>query len=657
MPFQTFIASIGWPMRMLQGVVLALLAAGLTAMAHAQDIPPSLKAPITHAQAIVLTPDTRHVNLGTQVERWVDPGRQADLAQAQKRHDLGDFQSASGLPPAGFTLAAHWLRVAVAPQASARSDWILNIGANYLNDVQVWVPGPDGQWQHHQRGDRFTQEPRPFPARANALHLSLPPGKTSVIWVRVQTTSALNITLDLWQPEAYAGEESRDGIVSNSLVTIQVLVVLVFGSLGLAMKDRVLLTFSVYMSMLALLEFCKGGALQLFWPVRPWWASDLLVGIGALGVLPASNFMWIELMDMRQNFKRLAQSYRWSAWAVVATLPLVVTDFYSPLANIVFMLVIPVGLGNTYASITLWRRRQDQVNVLYVVAFMVRLVGTLTEVALLMGLLPRNALTTVANPASTFVMAALMVVAMIMRISRIQRDKNLAEQGVALAAAQADNQRRFVAMLTHEFRNPLAGIDRAANVMASVPDQQPADVRRRLDGIRTQVGRLNTLVDSFLLSESSEQSRLSPQLKSVNMENYLREVKLSLSEEMHTRVVVHAEPMSLQAQVDVRLLTLALHNLLDNALRYAPESSAVILSARLQERSLLVTVVDHGPGLAEEELLALGTPYYRANSAIGSQGTGLGYHFCRSIAQAHGGCIEAKNQPEGGLSVTMHLPQ
>ncbi len=626
----------------------------LTASALAQAVPPTLA---NGAQAIALTPATQHVNLTTQVARWIDPSRQAGLTEAQQHFRRGDFKSVPGLPPAGFTLAAHWLRVEVAPQASARSDWILNIGANYLNDVQVWAPGPDGQWQHHQRGDRFTQEARPFAARFNAMRLNLPPGKVSEIWVRVQSTSVMNITLDLWQAEAYAGEEARGALVYNSFVTLLVLVVLVFSLLGLGMKDRVLLSFAAYMSTLAMLHFCHSGALQLLWPVRPWWASDILVGYGALCAFSTANFLWIELLDMRQNFPRLGQAYRWSGWAVMATIPLMATDFYSPLANLVYLLSIPMGLGNLYGSVKLWRRQRDAVNLLYVVAFIVSLVGTWFTIALLTGLIPRNAATSGAYPISTIVMAAIMTVAMVLRMSRIQHDKSLAEQGVAVAAAQAANQRRFVAMLTHEFRNPLAGIDRAANVLASVPDQSPADVRYRLGGIRTQVSRLNTLVDSFLLSEASDQSQLQPQLRPVQVEGYLQEVKLSLSEEMHARVVVRADPVSLQAQVDVRLLSLALHNLLDNALRYAPEASVVTLSARLQERDLLVAVSDKGPGLAAEELAALGTPYYRASSAIGSQGTGLGYHFCSDIAQAHGGRIAAQNQPGGGLNVTMHLPQ
>jgi two-component system, sensor histidine kinase LadS len=625
------------------------------AVVWAQGSPPAKVN--TPANPIVLTSTSTHVNLGTRVQRWVDASRSATFEQAQKHHASGDFKLAPGSASAGFTLAAHWLRVEVAPQATARSDWILNIGAPYLNDVQVWAPGLDGQWQQQQRGDRFSKEAPPFAARAHAVRLSLPPGQTSVIWVRVQTTSVMNVTLDLWQPESYAGDEAKNTLVYGSFVTLLLLTTLVFGCLGLGLKDRVLLAFAGYMSTLFVAHFCHSGALLLMFPVRPWWASDMVVGFGALYVIPMANFLWIEVLDMRRNFPRLGKAYKWTAWAILLTPPLYATDHYAVLANLLFLMVIPIGLGNAYGATSLWLRRRDALNLIYVVAFLVALLGSFATVALLLGLLPRNALTVSAYPVSSALTALIMTVAMIMRMAGIQREKQLAEQGIALAAAHADNQRRFVAMLTHEFRNPLTGIDRAANMLESMQDMSADQATQRLGGIRTQVSRLNTLVDSFLLSEAMDHRGVTPQWQSTAVEPYLQDVKRSLGSEMQARVEVSASPAALQARLDVRLLSLALHNLLDNALRYAPESTKVGLAATMVQNQLRIDVWDAGPGLTDEELTQLGTPYYRASSAVGTQGTGLGYHFCRNLAQTLGGRIEATNRSEGGLCVSVYLPQ
>ncbi len=620
-----------------------------------------------NSSSVALTADTQQVNLGERVERWIDPTGHADFAQAQQYHAAGDFKPAPGLPSTGFTLAAHWFRVAVTPQAQAPNQWVLAIGANYLNDVQVWVPGPQGMqgaqrpWIHHQRGDRFTSEPRPFAARLNAMVLTLPPEQTTEIWVRVQTTSVMNVTLDLWQPQAYAASETATSMLYTGLVVLLVVVVVVMALLGVGMKDRVFLSFAAYMSTLAVLHFCSSGTLQMLWPLRPWWVSDILVGYGALCAFSTANFLWIELLDMRQHFKRMAQVLRWSAWVLLALIPLMATDFYAAMGTVVYMLSIPLGLCTLYASISLWFRRKQTLNLLYLLAFSSSTVGTWSTLALLTGLIPRNDLTTAAYPVSIAVTAMIMTTAMVLRIIRIQYDQHAAEQANALSMLRMDNQRRFVAMLTHEFRNPLAGIDRSANLLQAIPAQTAEDINKRLGGIRTQVGRLNTLVDSFLMAESADTLALKPSLALVPMADYLRERQQAVSPEQQARVHTEIYPLDLTAQIDKRLLSLALQNLLDNALRYAPNDKPVTLRARVeladQRRWLFIEVSDEGAGVPEAELAMLGTPYYRATTAMGHQGTGLGYHFCQQIAQAHGGSMSARNRDGGGLVVTIRLPQ
>lgn len=639
----------------------------LATQVSAQTARPQTAAANPATTPITLEATTQHVNLGTQVERWADHTGQATLAQARQHHATGDFKPVPGLPGAGFTLAAHWLRVSVAPQAQAPSQWILAIGANYLNDVQVWVPGPQGQWVHHQRGDRFASEPRPFAARLNAMTLTLPPGQTTEIWIRVQTTSVMNVTLDLWQPTAYAASETTTSMVYISFVTLLAFVMVVFALLGLGMRDRVLLSYAAYISTLVVLHFCNSGALQMLWPVRPWWASDILVGYGALCAFSTSNFLWVELLGMRQNFKRLRSIYQWTGWAVIAMIPLMATNYYSPLANLIYAATVLQVLSNLYASIALWLQRRQAVNLLYVVAFILGGVGTLSVLGMLTGVLPRNAFTTAAYPVAVGIAALIITAALVLRIIRIQQDKHAAEQANALAESRMDNQRRFVAMLSHEFRNPLAGIDRAANVLQVMPAQTPEDVSKRLGGIRTQVSRLNTLVDSFLMAESADTLALKPNLAVVPMADYLHERQQAISPEQQARVHTDVQPHGLQARIDKRLLGLAIQNLLDNALRYAPHDTPVTLRASEErtsegrtgeQRWLCLEISDEGPGVPESELAMLGTPYYRATTAMGHQGTGLGYHFCQQIAQAHGGSMQAHNRTHGrGLVVVLRLPQ
>jgi two-component system, sensor histidine kinase LadS len=618
-------------------------------------------ASVFTSKNIVLTPTTHHVDLSLQAARWLDAPTQADLAEAQRQYARGQFKPAPGLPAAGYSLSAQWIRVVVAPQALARSDWILHIGMPMLNDVQVWAASPDGRWQHHQRGDRFTQQALPFAARGFAMRLNLPAGQPSEIWVRVQSTSIMSVSLDLWQPEAYAGHEALFGLAHNGLVTLLALVMVVFALLGLGMKDRVLLTFALTMTAVVVNQFCSGGTLLLVWPERPWWAADILVGYGVLGTWAMSCFLWVEVLEMRQNHPRVARMLAASAWIVLAMLPFSATNLFPTLASTIYLLAAPLGVFILKGMVTLSRQRQDATIWLYTASFVAGTLGFWALVAVGTGLLPRTNWSNSLQPMCIGLMSTLMSAAMILRIIRIQHDKHAAEQASELAMLRMSNQRRFVAMLTHEFRNPLAGIDRSANLLQAMPDQSAENVNKRLGGIRTQVSRLNTLVDSFLMAESAETLALQPNLTLVTMADYLHERQQAISHEQQARVRTETQPPSLTARIDKRLLSLAVQNLLDNALRYAPHDTPVTLRAYEEstgeKRWLRLEVSDQGPGVPEAELAMLGTPYYRATTALGHQGTGLGYHFCQQIAQAHGGSMNAHNREGGGLVVVLQLPQ
>ena len=111
--------------------------------------------------------------------------------------------------------------------------------------------------------------------------------------------------------------------------------------------------------------------------------------------------------------------------------------------------------------------------------------------------------------------------------------------------------------------------------------------------------------------------------------------------------------------LDPARMRLLLRNLLDNALRH---SAGAPLPPELHlktsgSRGIVIEVRDHGPGVPQEQLIRLGEPFYRPDSARtrAQGGVGLGLHLCKLVALAHGGTFSVRNaQP--GLAVTVTLP-
>lgn len=98
--------------------------------------------------------------------------------------------------------------------------------------------------------------------------------------------------------------------------------------------------------------------------------------------------------------------------------------------------------------------------------------------------------------------------------------------------------------------------------------------------------------------------------------------------------------------------------LLDNATRYTPEKTPIEIVVRLQSRSVIFDVIDHGPGVPPGSEKLVFEKFHRGANAVtdGSRGTGLGLTICRAIVQAHGGEIGVENLAVGGARFWFTIP-
>jgi signal transduction histidine kinase len=120
---------------------------------------------------------------------------------------------------------------------------------------------------------------------------------------------------------------------------------------------------------------------------------------------------------------------------------------------------------------------------------------------------------------------------------------------------------------------------------------------------------------------------------------------------------VSASVLPIRIQVDPDRLGQALRNLLDNAVKYTPPGTEVVLSARQLENGVEIDVADQGPGLREEELPFLFERWFRGRSAAGQPGTGLGLALVRDLMRQMGGSVTLSIGPGGiGCIARLWLP-
>jgi PAS domain S-box-containing protein len=233
----------------------------------------------------------------------------------------------------------------------------------------------------------------------------------------------------------------------------------------------------------------------------------------------------------------------------------------------------------------------------------------------------------------------------------------------ARRAAEASNQARaeFVANITHELRTPLQSILGFAELGESRAEGQDR-LKLMFHRVHEAGGRMLRLVDELL-----DMSRIGSTVGSIRLRPaLLAEPVREVLDEL--RPMAHRRGLRLQLQVDERLYEAQCHidparlqqvarNVLANALRFAPDHTAVEVNLSAVDGHAVVCVRDHGPGVPHGEVDSIFEPFVQSSlTKDGSGGTGLGLTICRQIMKAHGGFIEASNHSEGGAVFRFGVP-
>lgn len=218
----------------------------------------------------------------------------------------------------------------------------------------------------------------------------------------------------------------------------------------------------------------------------------------------------------------------------------------------------------------------------------------------------------------------------------------------------------FLAMLSHEMRNPLAGMSNALALWSPAQAQQV-----RLHGIVTrQLRQLTRIVNDLL--DVSRMTRGVVQLRTdcVDLRKLVEEAVESVEPELEKRghslaVYLPSEPVL--ARADPVRMTQVLTNLLDNAARYTPEGGRVQVSLVVQGFQALLTVRDNGDGISVELLPRLFEPFLQSERALDRSqgGLGVGLALARNLVELHGGSIRAHSDGPGHGSefeITLPLP-
>jgi PAS domain S-box-containing protein len=239
------------------------------------------------------------------------------------------------------------------------------------------------------------------------------------------------------------------------------------------------------------------------------------------------------------------------------------------------------------------------------------------------------------------------------------RLENELRNALAKEKELSDLKSRFVTMISHEVRTPLASIRLSNGILRDYSDKLDAQKKQRhFTTIETQVVRLVTLLEDVLSASKVQTVGYTLQARQIDVVALCRAVveEMSILVAPDHEIVFTTSHNYHEAYLDEKLVRRVLTNLISNAAKYSPMCGQVWMDLQCGLEELVISVQDKGIGIPEEDKTHLFDTFYRASNVGAVEGSGLGLVIVKQAVLAHKGTITVDSEVGLGTCFTIRLP-
>ncbi len=221
----------------------------------------------------------------------------------------------------------------------------------------------------------------------------------------------------------------------------------------------------------------------------------------------------------------------------------------------------------------------------------------------------------------------------------------------------------MVSLMSHELRTPITSINGFAEILA-MDETLPAEAREFLTIICNEAQRLSRMINTFLLVTKLEQGDRQEVMKTtLSLDDVVRETITNFQATAKRKCIRLVEKTDVKLPpviADRGMITRCVSNMVDNAIRYSPERTTIIVAAALEAEAVRVSVEDEGYGVPPESVDRVWEKFYRVardGQEKDEESTGLGLSFVREVIEQHGGQVALETEVGRGSKFSFTLPR
>ena len=552
----------------------------------------------------------------------------------------------------GYTPSAWWFRFTVHGPAG---QWWLDVLPAFLDDVRLYAPATGGGFTEQRAGDSLPFSSRDVAYRGFVFKLHHPDAQPRTYLLRVRTSSTLALLPRVVAPDQFLARAAREEVMFPMIPAVFLAIILLKAALWVHVRDRLVLWFLIYMALLHISVACAAGLFAMHVAPELPLANHYVTGISTLLAAAMGHAFYRRLFRVTRDDGWPYWLYEGAMWAmVVATVLFAVTGDNRRVTGLALATLPPMNVAGVWMAARAWKRGVPG-GVPMLVANIVTMVTIGAYSLLMQGLVWDDTVFLYALPASSLGAMLALDLAVAARLGAMDQERRVALIEVARGSQVRAQQARFIDLVSHEYRTPLAVLQTNLDILAMSADEE--ERRTSADRMRIAVTRLRDLFTGAQRASLDLAEHRHVELTTLDAAAMVCEAVTEM-DGLHPgsryRLALGNEPAPVR--VDPALLRTVLRNLLENAAKYGrPGTPIDVRLARDDDRIAMIigNDCDRGPGLSPDALLQ---GYARGANAVGKPGLGMGLHLAQRLAEEMGAVLRVDLPSPQRFEVRVQFP-